>query len=144
MNHTNEPYASDMSALEAEVAIDEGYRSEVYRCSEGKLTIGYGYNITAGMPQDEALVLMRYRLEKLAAQLDNKLAWFGGITPARQRALLNMAYQLGINGLLNFKNMLGCAAVGNWTGAAREALDSKWAVQTPARAKRIANILGKG
>lgn len=140
----NPPYSETMSVLEADIALDEGYREHPYRCTSGKLTIGYGYNLDAGMPQDEALVLMRYRLAKLYGRLAQRLPWFLDATLGRQRALCNMAYQLGFDGLMGFGRMLSACAAEEWDVAAEHALDSQWAKQTPARAQRIAAILRKG
>jgi lysozyme len=52
-----------------------------------------------------------------------------------------MCFQLGFGGLLKFQKMLTCLADGDRTGAAREALDSLWAKQTPARAQRVAKMI---
>jgi len=61
--------------------------------------------------------------------------------PDVRRALLNMAYQLGVSGLLNFSKMLTALQAGDREEAAREALDSLWAKQTPNRARRVALLL---
>jgi lysozyme len=58
-----------------------------------------------------------------------------------QRALGNMAYQLGISGLLKFSKMLEALKNGQRELASIEALDSSWAKQTPARAKRVAKLI---
>jgi len=141
----NPPYSGTMAPVEADVALEEGFRQEVYRCPAGKLTIGYGYNISAGMPKDEALVLMRYRLVKLHAALAKRFAWYIDATEVRQRAILNMAYQLGFEGLLEFRKMLASCAAGDWSTAADHALDSKWAtIDAQSRAARVATMLRRG
>jgi lysozyme len=139
---TNAPYDQVMSTLEAEIADDEGFRENVYRCSAGKLTIGYGYNISAGMPQDEALVLMRFRLTKIDYELSRRFRWYNDAAEEQKRALINMAYQMGVPGLNQFSKMLSAAAAGDWELAADMALDSKWAQEdSPARAERVAAML---
>lgn len=141
-NLTNPPYASLMSPLEQLIADDEGYRQEIYRCSAGKLTIGYGTNLSAGLPEDEALILMRYKLAKLDAQMRRKWPWYSGLSGRRQTALLSMAYQMGLDGLAGFKKMIKAIARQDWLEAHRQALDSKWAKQdTPQRAARVAGML---
>ena len=137
----NSAYDSAKSLLEQEVASDEGYREHLYKCTAGKLTIGYGTNVSAGLPQDDALVLLRYRLSKIDAILSSRFPWYDDAPEVKRRALCNMAYQLGIDGLLAFKKMLAECSVGNWVAAADHALDSKWAkYDTPARALRIAQM----
>lgn len=142
MTLINPPYAIIKSPLEEMVAADEGYRAEIYRCTAGKLTIGYGTNLSAGLPEDEALVLMRYRLGKLDAAMINRYPWYRGLSTRRKMALLNMAYQMGLDGLIKFSRMLAACAAGNWDEAHSQAMDSKWAtVDSPKRAARVAGML---
>lgn len=142
MSLCNLPYAILRSPLEQMIADDEGYRCHLYRCSAGKITIGYGYNLEAGMPEDEAMVLTRYRLSKLEAALIRRLPWFGKLDDRRKAALINMAYQMGIDGLLKFSRMLAACAAGDWDEAHAQAMDSKWAtVDCPKRAARVAGML---
>ena len=68
---------------------------------------------------------------------------FRSLPDRKKQALANMAFQLGVTGLLNFRRMLAAIKDGDWTRARIEALDSKWASQTPARAKEIANMIGE-
>jgi lysozyme len=138
----NNPYDTSLSPLEKVVTQDEGYREKPYLCTAGKMTIGFGYNISAGMPVDEALVLARYRLFKIEQYLDHKFAWFGSASTTRKIALINMAYQMGLVGLLGFRKMLDACAQGDWEKASCMALDSKWAISdTPERAKRVAAMI---
>lgn len=121
----------------------EGYRQFVYKCSAGKLTIGIGLNIEdEGLTEEEAIFLMQRKLiERERALKEIKGLTFTMLSQYRQAALLDMAYQLGVTGLLRFANMWSALAAGQFKKAAAEALDSLWAKQTPSRAKRIAYIL---
>ena len=123
---------------------EEGYSEKPYRCTNGKLTIGIGYNLDAGMPMDEAILLLKYRIGKIRLELLRRLEWFPKIGEARQAALISMAYQMGTGGLFGFKRTLGRAAVGDWENASREILESKFARQTPERAKRVAYMIRYG
>lgn len=139
---TAPPYSAVKSTLEQMLAADEGYRPEIYRCSAGKLTIGYGTNLSAGLPEDEALVLMRYKLVKLGAELLRRYPWYAGLNDRRRMALLSMAYQMGLDGLAGFRRMLAALERAGWPEAHAQALDSKWAKQdTPQRAARVAALL---
>lgn len=130
---------------EAMVAKHEGYMATLYRCSAGKLTIGYGYNLDAGMPEDEAALLMRFRIGKIRMELAKKLQWFPELNDARKSALIDMAYQMGVSGLLAFKRALGAMRQGDYATAKKELLDSKWArSDSPTRAKEIAEIIYRG
>jgi len=128
-----------MTDLEREVADDEGFMPIPYRCTAGKLSIGYGTNIQDGITRDEALLLMRYRLGKVVAALESRLPFWPSLTDDRRRVLANMGYQLGIGGLMGFKRMLAALDRSDYEAAAREMLDSKWAKRdTPGRARRLA------
>ena len=133
-----------MSAIEAYIHSEEGYRAKPYRCTSGALTIGIGYNLDAGMPFDEALLLMRHRVDSIRRALLERYEWFPKLNEARQAALVSMAYQMGTAGLFSFKRALKAVEDGDWDKAGREMLDSKWARQTPARAQRTAYMMRYG
>lgn len=139
------------------LADEEQYRAQPYMCSERYPTVGFGQRIG---PRDAPLGAYRFTLPKTVAQtwLEFNVALLAGqlsvhphIGPAfakanlaRQSILVSMAYQLGVNGLAGFRNMLTSAAANDWNGAGRHALDSRWARQTPARAARHAKALVSG
>ena len=56
-------------------------------------------------------------------------------------AIADMCYQLGFNGLSKFKNSMAFMATGDYNSAADEFLCSRWAVQTPKRAKRVTDMI---
>lgn len=131
--------------VEEMVARHEGYRSKPYRCTAGKLTVGYGYNLDAGMPEDEAHLLLRFRIGKITTELSKKISWFADLNDARQAALTDMAYQLGVAGLLKFPKAMNAMRSGDYAAAAKKMLDSKWAKSdTPERAKEISEIIRTG
>lgn len=111
----------------------------------GYPTIGYGRNLKDnGLSEDEALFLLTNDIDRIANSLDSRLSWWRELSPVRQSAILNLAYNLGINGLLGFSAMLLALKKGDYTRAATEALDSKWAGQVGRRAREIADMLRYG
>lgn len=110
-------------------------------------TIGYGTLIDpkkgGGLDEEEAEFLLKNRLKKLHLELSQN-DWFVEISPTRQAAIMMMAYQLGVSGVLGFKKMIAAIEVQNWDLVFLEALDSKWNTQTPGRAERIAKQLVTG
>lgn len=66
------------------------------------------------------------------------------IGEARQRALCNMAFNLGYSGLLGFRKMLQALREQRWKDARNEALDSKWLWDVKKRALRISLTLELG
>ena len=134
-----------MTDLEREVASDEGFVPIPYRCTSGKLSIGYGTNIQDGITREEALLLMRHRLGKVIAALESRLPFWPRLTDERRRVVANMGYQLGIAGLMGFTRMLAALERGDYEAASREMLGSKWArLDTPARAGRLAERMRLG
>ena len=134
-----------MTDLERLVARHEGFRSHVYRCSAGKLTIGYGTNIEEGISKAEGLLLLRHRLGLAVGVLEHRLPYWSQLTPARQQVLASMGYQMGMGGLMGFRRMLAAIERNDYDTAAKEMLDSKWAKHdSPARARRLAKVMVRG
>lgn len=128
-----------------QLRVDEGFRAKPYRCTAGKLTIGFGRNLEdKGISREEADVLLREDVREVCRQLDRELPWWKGLTWGRQEALVNMGFNLGVARLLGFKNMLHAMQAGDYKRAAEEALDSKWAAQVGDRAKRVAKLIREG
>ena len=139
-----------MTTIVDDLVRDEGFRPMAYRDSLGKLTLGIGFLIDPDepgaieMPREVANLWMMHILKERSAALDTAIPWWRALSDARQRALLNMSYQLGMTGLLKFKNMLEHMEATDFDAAASEALRSKWARQTPARAQRIYLLIKNG
>jgi lysozyme len=123
---------------------DEGVRSKPYLDTVGKTTIGVGRNLTdVGLSDDEINYLLSNDIKKVQAQLAGHW-WYDTLDPIRQAALQNMAFNLGIGGLLHFPSMLDALGKKDWQRAHDEALDSLWAKQVGARAQRLADQLLSG
>lgn len=127
---------------------EEGFRASAYQDHLDFWTIGHGICIDArkgcGITEAESRYLLTNRVSAATTGLRIKLPWFAGLDEARQSALVQMAYQLGLGGLLGFKNMLAAIQAGDYERAAQEALNSAWAKQTPARAYRVADMIRNG
>lgn len=133
-----------MSAEPDRVAADlvehEGFRGEAYRDSLGFWTIGYGTRLP--LTRAEAYLLLRHRMCEKADELDRAQPWWRDLPTPAANALLNMAYQLGVPGLLGFAKTLALLRDGRYAAAADEALNSKWARHdTPARAAKVAAMI---
>ena len=123
----------------------EGMELKPYKCTAGKLTIGAGRNLEDnGITHEEALYLLDNDIKRCRLELQHHLSWFNGLNQARQAALIDMAYNLGISRLLGFHNMLTAMKHSEWERAANEALDSRWAKQVGNRAVEIADMIRKG
>ena len=127
---------------------EEGEVLHVYNDSMGFATIGVGRLIDkrkgGGITAEESEYLLGNDIAKVNAQLDEKLPWWRKLDEVRQAVIQGMAFQMGINGLLGFKNTLAMVKSGNYAGAANGMLNSLWAKQTPARAKRMSEQMRTG
>lgn len=123
----------------------EGLRLKPYKDTVGKLTLGIGRNLEdKGITEQEALFMLNNDVDYFYKKLTKELPWVKNLDDARQNVLVNMAFNLGINGLLGFKNMLSCIVNMNFTGAAEEMLNSKWARQVGNRSVELAEQMRTG
>lgn len=124
---------------------DEGLRLQPYRDSVNKWTIGYGRNLSdVGISKDEAEYLLANDITEAKLKLGQTLPWTSQLDDARLGVLLNMVFNMGIAGLMSFKQTLMLIQGGNFDAAADEMLKSKWAQQVGARAHRLALQLKTG
>jgi lysozyme len=138
----------------------EGCVLKVYICPAGYPTIGVGRNLETnpltneelkvcgdymhGITKNAAFYLLRNDIERVVKDCKKKISFWEQLDDERKYALLDMCFQLGLGGLLKFKNMLKAMGVGNFKEAAAQCLDSQYAKQTPSRAKRIAKTIECG
>jgi lysozyme len=124
---------------------DEGFRNFPYADIGGKLTIGVGRNLTdRGLSNLEIEFLLQNDIAQTRETLVARLPWFSNLDPIRQAVIVNMAFNLGFNGLEKFSALLAAAAKGDWATAGREMLDSAWARQVGDRANRLAQQIVSG
>ena len=119
----------------------EGFEGKPYKDTEGFLTIGYGTKLPIN--KEEGKLLLNYRLDKLKSELVQKEPGILNLPPDKQDVLFEMAYQMGVNGVLKFKRMWKALENFDYIQAAVEMLDSRWATQTPSRAQALAKIMGE-
>jgi lysozyme len=125
--------------------LHEGYRDRVYKDTVGKQTIGYGWNIDdTPIYREVAELQLRMKLAECEKQLAQSLEFWANLTQARQEVLLDMCFNLGLAGLLGFKNTLRLMASSKHEEAAVQMLKSKWAEQVGARAKFLSAKYAKG
>ena len=134
-----------------ELRRDEGVRYVPYLDSVGIKTVGVGHNLEAH-PLDLTYPLTDEQVDQILADdlvrvfsgLDRKIGWWRNLSCARMRVLANMAFNLGVDGLLEFKRMILAVDRGHYDQAAREMLNSKWARQVFNRAIRLAEMMANG
>ena len=136
---------------------DEGYRTNVYKDSEGYLTVGIGHKLTDEekeiykegdyVPTDVVKEFTENDINKFInitnEVMENKGLLDSKLYKENEDMFVSFFYQLGKDGGLGFNNMWDAIDKGDAQGAYDAALDSKWAKQTPNRAKRFAKMLKK-
>lgn len=119
----------------------EGFRAFPYLDTVGKVTIGYGRNIDdLGISEIEAEFMLDNDIARCQKDL-SQYSWYLIQPDNIKMALMNMCFNMGINRLLGFKKMIAALINKDYTNAAIEALDSKWANQVGQRAKDVATMI---
>ncbi|MBU2839166.1 glycoside hydrolase family protein [Acidithiobacillus thiooxidans] len=137
--------------LEDQLERQESYRRFVYDDAtgqeivpgytvQGNPTIGYGRDLmTEGILKEEAMVLLRHDIDRAWREVTSHLPWAESqLSVIRFAVLVNMAFNMGLQGLLGFTQMLSALQAGNYEQAAKAMLDSLWYQQTEGRAQALA------
>lgn len=144
---------SDQLDMDLETA--EGLRLFVYDDATGKSivpgtivighpSIGYGRALDLhGISKDEALLLLHNSENEVYLALE-RFSWFNNLSPMRKIVIEEMAYNLGVGNVLNFKNMIDAIVAQDWQSAANEILKSKAAMTLPKRYSNFASEMLAG
>ena len=152
----------NIDILKSELIRDEGFRSKPYHCTSGKLTTGVRRNLddcpltpdeiavvghdgrTERITLEAASYLLGNDIKRTCEALNRALPWWRELDEVRRRVLVNMAFNLGISGLLGHHTTLGWIKQGHYASAAGEMLLSVWAEQVGDRASRLARMMRTG
>ena len=120
----------------------EGAELEPYMDTTGHITIGVGRNLTdVGISWKEAMILLENDIARIQLAADDNFPWFKTISPNRQIVVLDMIFNLGVEGFRGFKKTISFIRRGQYENAAREMLNSAWAQQVGDRADRLSQIM---
>ena len=136
-------------SLKERIKLHEGYRLEPYTDTLGYLTGGIGHRI---MPNEEVPTTKEGWMKLF--DKDFQSAWefmerfceennLRVISDDAKEVLCEMIYQMGFSGVSKFKNMIKALQNRNYKLASTEMLDSRWAKQTPNRAKELSDHMAK-
>ena len=140
----------DMDRLLESVKKHEGYRNKVYLDTLGKRTVGVGHLCVEDFWEDDKEYEEKFLMEILQKDLQQAIRGArslmekhdcADIDEQAEEILIEMVFQLGMTGVSKFKNMWKALAELNYVGASYEMLDSRWAKQTPNRAKAMAKTM---
>ena len=135
-----------MSLLE-NIKAHEGFSTRIYKDSVGKPTVGYGFLVAALSPdelklnggkiepmsRETAEKILNLKVAKLQKRVFQCLPWLESKSQGVQDTLTEMAYQLGLAGLMGFRHTLGCIEAGELAQAVRNLRASLLYRQTPRR-----------
>lgn len=129
---------------------DEGVRYSPYLDTVGVSTVGVGHNLESKpLPDGWTYPLSDEQVDQLLAEdlrevfdgLDRTLPWWRKLNYPRQRCLANMTFNLGLAGMLGFKNTLTAMQQGRYNAAGAGMASSKWAKQVGKRADRLVDLM---
>jgi lysozyme len=120
----------------------EGMRFFPYNDTTGHLTIGIGRNLyQRGITEGEALLMLENDINDFTKQLSERLFWFDSQPENVKMVLIDMAFNMGLGGLLTFHETLEHIKNGNYIEASKSMLNSKWAIQVGVRAIELSDIM---
>lgn len=145
-----------ISLLVSDLQRDEGWRGYLYDDATGKKivpgamvqghpTCGWGFALdVAPLTQAEAAPILAARALAVVSGLLAAIPWMASLSEPRQRAMNNMAYNLGVAGLLKFDTFLSLMEQGKFDEAADDLEGTAWYSQVGDRSKRIGSIIRSG
>ncbi|WP_042298943.1 glycoside hydrolase family protein [Paraburkholderia kururiensis] len=143
----------NLDLMDKELRRDEGVRYVKYLDTKGIPTTGVGHNLLASplpagwkFPLNDAQVdqLLDHDLTVTFAGLDLHLPWWRKLDEVRQRVIANMAFNLGVDKLLGFKNTLAAVQRGAYAIAAAGMKASAWYKQVGDRSVRLCKAMESG
>ena len=136
----------DMNRLMKSVKAHEGFRNSVYKDTLGKRTVGYGHLCVEDHWEDNREYTVPELERVLEADLNNAIRGAEELCSdcpvledQAKEIIVEMVFQLGKTGVSKFRNMWKALKVPDYPTAAKEMLDSRWAKQTPNRAKEMSD-----
>jgi len=146
----------NIELLVSDLQRDEGWSGYLYDDATGQKivpgsivkghpTVGYGFALdVAPLTMSEAKPILSRRAKAAWDYLLAAIPWASDLSEPRQRALANMAYQLGTAGLLKFTDFLVLLEKGQYGAAADDLATTPWFKQSGDRAKRIQSLIRSG
>ena len=137
-----------MEELKYRIKEHEGFRDTVYYDHLGNATVGWGHlvtsedNFTSGVTYPEEVLEQVFEKDFAKAKEGaDSLCKDLPINYIARGVLIEMCFQLGVNGVSKFRNMFEALKIPDYNKASEEMLDSKWHEQTPARAKSLSYVM---
>jgi len=142
----------NIEALREQLKVDEGVKYEIYKDHLGYPTFGIGHLITEDDPEHGEPDGTEISEDRVNEVFESDVATFVSeakilfpdldeLPDVAQQVIVNMAFNMGRPRLSKFKNFIAGVNDRDWTRAAEEMMDSRWADQVGARATRLRNLI---
>jgi hypothetical protein len=89
------------------------------KAASGNATIGFGCNVQAGWSLWLARGVLRLQIQEVQMPLAN-YTWYQGLNAARRSVMLDVGFNDGVGGLLQFHQMIDAIVAQNWPEAAAQ------------------------
>jgi lysozyme len=124
---------------------NEQFKQFPYTDTTGHLTIGIGRNLVGrGISYTEALYLLDDDVDYFSSKLSLLLSFFDSLDDSRQICIIDMCFNVGLVGFLNFHEMITACENKDYIEASKQILNSKAAKQAPERYQQLAKIMATG
>ena len=112
----------------------------------GGWAIGYGHNLKYPVPKEAVEIIFEDDFANKAVKGFYSLPMEirNGLSDARREVLIEMIFQLGLNGVLNFKRMCKALIAKDYEAAAVEIMDSDAGRKYPKRFQEYADAMRQG
>jgi lysozyme len=135
----------NIEKLRKSLILHEGLELKPYKCTADALTIGVGRNLdSVGISSDEAMMLLDNDLDRCIDELGRRIPAWRLHDEVRQNVLIEMVFNLGITRFMTFRKMLEALKRYDYSAAANEMLDSRWANQVGQRSRTLAQMMRSG
>lgn len=123
----------------------ESYRQFLYTDTTGHLSIAIGRNLSdRGISLSEALTMLDNDILYFSSKLSALISLYDELCDERKIVLVDMCFNLGVNGFLEFRKMLSAIERGDFNEASQEILNSKAAIQSPDRYQQLSHVMKTG
>ena len=148
------------------LVVSEGLRLQVYKDTLGIDTIGIGRNLEdrgitkeelewmdipnidvvyeMGITEADAVYLATNDVQIVEEELVRAHPCVEQLDAVRQLVLIDMAFNMGVPRLSKFKKMWAAVHENKFDIAAKEMLDSRWAIQVKSRSTKLAHAMHHG
>ena len=138
----------NIDMLREQLKIDEGVKYEVYKDHLGYPTFGIGHLVVEGdeehgkpvgtpVSEDRVNAVFESDVQKFVSESKKVFPNLDDLPEEAQQVIVNMCFNMGAPRLSKFKKFIAAVNDGNWSTAAVEMMDSRWATQVGKRAERL-------